>query len=138
MRLAQASYLRALALYADEPFERPATLAPTTELAILYRREGKLAEALRLQLDAYPKLLEWLGPAHPDVIESHGELARLHLALKHYDKAAALFRTSLKRARAARDRTAMIESRHALAIIRRAILVGQRRAHTLGRSVSGA
>jgi tetratricopeptide (TPR) repeat protein len=88
MKLAQASYLRAIALYADDPFERPETLAPVTALAVLYRREGKLEEAQRLQLDAYPKLLEWLGPAHPDVIESKGELAKLQLALKQYDRAA--------------------------------------------------
>jgi tetratricopeptide (TPR) repeat protein len=119
-QLAEASFLRAIALYEEEQLEQPEPMAATTELAILYRREGKLGDALRLQRAAYPKLLEWLGPAHPDVIESEGELAKLELALGNFDEAEPLFRARLKRARAAHDRQSTMESRRALASIRRA------------------
>jgi tetratricopeptide (TPR) repeat protein len=120
MALAEAGYLRAIALYSDVRFEYPEMLRPTLDLAILYRGQGKPALALPLQLAAYPKLLAWLGPDHPDVIESEAELAHLHLALKQYDEALPLFQARLERARLAGDKAATVQSRKALAKIRRA------------------
>lgn len=118
MAAAEAGYLRAIALYADVHIAYPEMLRPTLDLAILYRSQGKPAQALPLQLSAYPKLLAWLGPGHPDVIESEAELAQLHLTLKQYDEALPLFQARLERAKLAGDKGAMAKDRKALATIR--------------------
>lgn len=117
---AEAGYLRAIAIYSDVQEKNPEMLRPTIDLAILYRGQGKLARALALQLEAYPTLLAWLGPEHPDVIESEGELAQLHLKLKQYGKAAVLFQARLDRAKLAGDKAAIAINLKALTKIRHA------------------
>ncbi|MES2116819.1 MAG: tetratricopeptide repeat protein [Pseudomonadota bacterium] len=113
-------YRRAIALYARVHADGPEALRPVVDLAILYRRQGKTALALALQRDAYPKLLAWLGPEHPDVLESEGELVRLLFTFKQYEEAKEVFQVRLDRAELAGDETAIANNRKMLAKIRRA------------------
>lgn len=120
MRSAEAGYLRAIEIYSRRQYQYPEMLRPTVALAILYRSQGKPARALPLQLAAYPKLLTWLGPDHPDVIESESELSQLHLNLRQYDEAEVLSQARLDRARLAGDKAAISDNLKALAKIRQA------------------
>lgn len=119
-RSAEAGYLQAMRIYSHVQDQYPEMLRPAVALAILYRSQGKFEQALPLQRSAYPKLLAWLGPDHPDVIESEGELALLHLNLRQYDEAAALIQARLDRARLAEDKVAIAHNLKALAKIRHA------------------
>ena len=120
MRSAEAGYLRVIKPYSQVQYQYPEMLRPAVALAIMYRSQGKSAQALPLQLAAYPQLLAWLGPEHPDVIESEGELAQLHLDLRHYDEAAVLFGTRLGRAKIAGDKVAIFNNLKVLAKIHHA------------------
>ncbi|MES2297735.1 MAG: tetratricopeptide repeat protein [Pseudomonadota bacterium] len=117
---AEAGYRRAISLYSNVQYEYPEMLRPTVDLAILYRSRGKPELALPLQLSAYPKLLAWLGPEHPDVIESEGELVQLHQTLKQYHEATVLLQARLDRAKRAGDRNAIADNRKALTKLRHA------------------
>lgn len=79
---AQQAYLQALSLLASDAAADPLMVARTkSDLAILYRRGGEHARALPLQQEALKTMLPLLGAAHPDVLESQAEVARIQAAL---------------------------------------------------------
>ncbi len=80
---AEKMYVASLALFGETASAaRDPLIRTRTGLAMLYRSQGKAAEALPLQEAALADLLALNGPQHPDVIESETELGYIRAQIQ--------------------------------------------------------